>query len=367
MRAQARGPLSRLGHPGLRPVTLALVLMIALGGCGRVSTSSSTSSAHVSATKAPSLGRVVARAFDGPHVMVTAIGVYVAWFVSPPVSGVRTELARINLTSGRIKATRQLGAAYFDQAVAAGGSLWVATSSSAGETVLRLNPQTLAVDGRISIGGEGNQGRAGPSLALAGGWLWVDASDRLLRSSLRGRVTATVAVPGAVTSTIGTNSAGTMLVLGEANKNGTGVLERRDPTTGALLYSSQPTVGVVAPAVGGVLGSGIWAAEVTGMQGYVERYAADTLVPTPGTHVEGTNDITVEVADGMAWIYPSASGPGPSFCADPSSGRVLARLTLPQQGRILAIGPRQLFYAVPAPSGVNDYLETEPLPASCRT
>jgi hypothetical protein len=359
MTPQARGAPSRPGHRLVRRAALALVLALAVGGCGQASAPTSTSSAP------PSRGGLTTRPFDGPHVTITATGAYLAWFESPPTKGVRTELARINLASGQIEATRQLGAVYFDQAVTVGDSLWVATSSPAGESLVRLNPQTLAPAGHMPIGGGGNQGLAGPSLAFAGGWLWVGASDRLLRSSPDGRLTATVSLQGAVTSSVGANSSGTMLIVGEAGKNGAGALERRDPATGALL-SSRPMIGIVAPAVGGVADSGIWASEVTGMLGYVERYDAKTLGPTPGTRFAGANGITVEVANGLAWVYPSSGGPGPSLCADPSSGRVLARLDLPQQDHVLAIGPRQLVYAEPVPNGSNYYVKTEPIPGSCR-
>jgi hypothetical protein len=93
---------------------------------------------------------------------------------------------------------------------------------------------------------------------------------------------------------------------------------------------------------------------------------AETLAPDPGTRVEGINGITVQMADGLAWVYPGAGGPGPGFCADPSSGGVLARLKLPQADRLLAIGPHQLCYAAPAPDG-SEYVDQEPLPGGCRT
>jgi hypothetical protein len=377
MTPPSRGALPIPGHPVAGLAALALALAAVLGGCGQASSGPPTrGSARPPATAAqppairlspPPAGQAVAQAFGGPHVTITTAGVYLAWSLSPPASGARTELARINMASGRMEATRGLGAVSFDQAVAAGDSLWVATTSAAGETLLRLNPQTLAVTGRTRIGGGGNQGLAGPSLALAGGWLWVDAGDRLLRFSVPGgRLTAAVPLPGAATSTVAANSSGTMLVVGEANQNGTGALARRDPTTGALLHSSLPTLGIVAPAVGGVFDSGIWASEVTGNLGYVERFTAETLAPAPATRVEGTNDVTVQAGDGMAWVFPSGGGPGPSFCADPSSGRVLARVVLPQSDYILAVGPRQLFYAAPTPNGANDYVVTESLPTGCR-
>jgi hypothetical protein len=294
---------------------------------------------------------------------ITATGVYLAWEVSPPVRGVRTELARIDVASARTVATRQLGAVYFDQAVAAGGSLWVATS---GEALLRLNPQTLAITGRKWIGGGGNQGFAGHVLAVTGTGLWVAGGDRLLRLSLPGgNVTASVPLPGAAASEVATDSSGTVLIVEETTSLGFGILQRRDPATGALLATSPTVQGIAGLFVGGVIDSGVWVVNVTGLRGYVERFAAQTLAPNAGTQVEGTNGITVQVADGLAWVYPGLGGPGPGFCADPSSDRVLAQLKLPQTDHLLAISPHQLFYATPAPNG-NEYVEQELLPSGCR-
>lgn len=377
MRPRSRGAPAGPRLPVLRRSAVALVVALAVVGCGQASAPVSTSapkptgaptspspSASASSSQ-PALVLLTSRSFDGPRVAITTTGAYLAWFTSPPASGVRTELARINLASGQIEATRQLGAVTFEQAVAVGDSLWVATSTSAGERLLRLNPQTLAPMGHMSIGGGGTQGLAGPSLAFAGGWLWVAAGDRILRFSPGGRLTATVPLPGAVTSSAGADSSGTMLIVGTAGANGAGTIQSRDPATGALL-SSRPVTGIATPAIGGVADSGVWASEATGMMGYVERYDARTLGPTPGTRYTGANGITVTVANRLAWVYPSNGGPGSSFCADPSSGRVLARIDLPQQDYVLAIGPRQLIYAAPVPNGSNYYVRTEPLPGGCR-
>ena len=227
------------------------------------------------------------------------------------------------------------------------------------------SPQTLTVASRRPIGGGGNQGFSGHVLAAAGGGLWVAGGDRLLRLSLpAGAVTASVPLPGAATSQVAANSPGTVLVAEETTSIGSGILQRRDPATGALLAASPAVPGVAGLVLGGVIGSGVWVSNATGMLGYAERFDATTLAPDPGTRAEGTNGIAVQVADGLAWIT-SGGGPGPGFCADPSSGRVLAGLQLPQPDRLLAIGPRQLFYAAPAPDG-SEYVDQEPLTGSCR-
>jgi hypothetical protein len=371
-------PKSRLVVETASVVAVPVVLAAVIAGCGRPAfapataaspRAAATATASAATTSPPPRGPVVAGAFAGLQkytaMTITTTGVYLAWFVSPPVRDVRTELARIDLVSGRITATRQLGAVYFDQAVTAAGSLWVATSSLSGEALVRLDPQTLAVAGRWRIGGGGNQGFAGHVLAVAGSGLWLAGGDRLLRLSLpAGAVTATVPLPRAATSEVAAGSSGAVLVVEETNSTGSGILQRRDPATGALLATSPAVPGVSGLFVGGVAGSGVWVSNATGMMGYVERFDATTLAPSPGTQVEGTNGITVQVADGLVWVT-SGGGPGPSFCADPLSGRVLARLKLPQPDRVLAIGAGQLFYAAPAPNG-DEYVEQEPLPGGCQ-
>ena len=306
-------------------VVLPQVLAIAIAGCGQPSPAPATASPRAPAAATPAAsspllphGRVIAGSLAGPDLAITTTGIYLAWFASPPASGVRTELARIDGASGRIVAARHLGPVYFDHAVAAGGSLWV-----------------------------------------AGG-------DRLLRLSVpAGAVTASLPLPAAATSQVAADSPGTVLVVAETTSTGSGILQRRDPATGALLATSPAVPGVTGLFVGGVVGSGVWVSNATGMMGYAERFDARTLVPSPGTRVEGTNGITVQVADGLAWVSPGAGGPGLGFCADPSSGRVLARLMLPQPDRLLAIGPGQLFYAAPAPDE-SECVEQEPLPGGCR-
>lgn len=309
-----------------------------------------------------------------PQVAVTPSGVYVAWQVSPSGGVVRSELARVDPASGRVEATRRLGAA-FGQAVAAAGALWVATSAVTGETLLRLNPDTLALTGSWRAGSGGGHPWAAQTLVVAGGGLWVAGGNRLLRLSLpEGRITASIILPG-VGSDLSANSAGTVLVVGEADSGGRGAVQRRDPATGAIL-ASHPVMGVTAPAVAGPAGSAVWVSEATGMMGYVQRLDAATLAAagnsctegrSTNTCVEGTNDITARLANGLLWVTQMAGGNGRNYCAGPSDGRPLTPIRLPQpaQNEVLAIAARRIFYAAPGPKA-SQYLRQEAIPATCR-
>jgi hypothetical protein len=315
-----------------------------------------------------------------PQVAVTATGLYVAWQVSRPGSVVRSELARVDAASGRVEAARPLDAA-FEQAVLAAGALWVAASTGsapAAQTLLRLNPDTLQLTGRWRVGTGPGQDWAGQLLVAAGGGLWAAGGNRLLHLSLPGgKVTASIALPGAASSDLSANAAGTILVVGEADSGGRGAVQRRDPATGALL-ASYPMLGVSAPAVAGPIGSAVWVSEATGMMGYVQRLDAATMTAagsacqedgaSTSTCVEGTNDVTARLAGGLLWITQIAGGTARNYCADPFTGRKIAPIELPQptQDEVLAITPHRIFYASPGPR-VGQYLRQEAIPSACRT
>lgn len=343
----------------LAGVTAIVVSASLFAACGRATTPSRLTATSTS-------GHVLLHGLLLPQVASTSAGLYVAWQVPPLGDGPISELARVNSTTGRIEATRRLGAA-FDQAVAVGDSLYVGistTSSKPGEALLRLNARNLVVTRRWSHLGEGG------SLALAGGGLWVAGEDRLLHLSLPGgNVIASVALPGANRSDVASNAAGTILVVGEAN-DGLGALERRDPRTGSLLASYSPMIGVSAPGVTEVIGQSVWVSEATGMRGYVERFVAATLTADPSTMIGGSNAISASVAHGLLWVSQIYGGPTRNFCGNPSGGVGLAPLNLPSNSPPLAIGPHDIYYATTAnPAGAqlaHMDVNEEPIPAACR-
>jgi hypothetical protein len=301
-----------------------------------------------------------------PSATVTGGRLYVAWQVNQASARVpRFELARADQATGAIEAARRLGAGYPGTPLAAGGWLWVTISTDAGERLLRMNPADLAVTGNISIGGSSYQGvtGSGDDLAAAGGALWATSGDRLLRVSPRtGTVTAVIPLPGANSSGVG--AGGGVLIVSEAD-NGLGAVQRRDPVSGALI-ASHPMLGVIAPRIGGIIGSGVWVAEPTGMMGYVERFSTATMAPEGATDVIGTNGIDLRVADGLAWVTEGVN-PRHDYCADPVTGRVLGRIPLPDPLRdaVSAIAGRYVYYLAPAPDGAGFYLRRLGVPASC--
>jgi DNA-binding beta-propeller fold protein YncE len=252
----------------------------------------------------------------------------------------------------------------------------VTGSAPAAEVLLRLNPDTLGVTGRWQVGTGGWPRSAAQVLVVAGGGLWVTGGNRLLHLSLPGgTITASIALPGAASSDLSANAAGTVLVVGEADSGGRGAVQRRDPATGALL-ASFPVMGVSAPAVAGPIGSAVWVSEASGMMGYVQRLDAATMTAagsacreggTPNTCVEGTNDVTARLAGGRLWVTQIAGGPARNYCADPVTGQAIAALELPQatEDAVLGITPDRIFYAAPGP-GAEQYLRQEAIPSACR-
>jgi hypothetical protein len=350
--------------------TLAAAALLSACGAAPGSTAVSSASPAGAASRSPAPGssaRVFGRVFDNPDITVTGGRLYVSWQVNPATAAVpQFELARVNQGSGAVEAVHRLSPGYVGTPLAAGGWLWVTTATSAGESLLRLNPVGLAVTGDLPVSGGSVPGiGSGSHLAVAGGALWAAGGDRLLRVSLTtGRVIATVPLPGAYTSGVAANGKGTVLVVSEANVGGIGSVQRRDPVTGTLL-ASHPMFGVTAPALGGVIDSGVWVSEPTGLLGYVERFRTATMTPDPATDVGGTNGIHATVADGVVWVTDYVGGARRNYCADPVTGRRLATLPLPDldQDHLLAVSDRYLYYDAPASNGF--YLKRIPVPAAC--
>jgi hypothetical protein len=209
-----------------------------------------------------------------------------------------------------------------------------------------------------------NSGAGQSHIAYAGGSIWVDGSDELVRvSPATVAAELTIPLPGADTSDIGGSPDGGTLIVSESD-GGDGTIQRRDPATGTLL-ASHPILGVMAPLIGGVSAAGAWVSEPTGMLGYIERFSAASMTPQAGTKVGGTNGIHADVWSGVLWVRNEATGPAQNYCADPATGRRLATVLLPSPGQdyLLAVTRGRIYYSVPASAGF--VIRTVPVPAAC--
>ncbi len=203
---------------------------------------------------------------------------------------------------------------------------------------------------------------------MAGGALWAVAGNRLVRVSLRtGKAQKVIDLPGGFSTSMAGSSSGSFLIVSVADSGGRGSMQRRDPVSGALL-ASHPTEGVTAAAIGGIIGTGVWAAQPTGMQGFIQRYSTRTLAPVDGTAVEGSNGVGVVAADGLAWMFRAGAEENGNYCANPVTGKKLAAIPLPDPGRddVAGIWGHDVYYAAPAGQGVGTHLKRVAVPAACR-
>jgi hypothetical protein len=351
-------------------VAVAAGTGLLLSGCasaaGATSAAAGVARAQASTTRAVDPHGVFGRVLDQPYVTVTGGQFYVTWQNQAKRNVPSTTLARADRATGRIEAARTFGTGYISAPQATGGSLWALLAAKQ-ETLLRMNPVTLAVTGTLRISNGQYLSSYGNHLSVAGGALWAVAGNRLVRVSLRtGKAEKVIDLPGGFSTSMAGSPSGSFLIVSVADSGGRGSLQRRDPVSGALL-ASHATEGVTAADVGGVIGSGVWAAQPTGMQGFVQRYRTSTLAPVSGTAVEGSNGVGVVVANGLAWVLRAGPEADGSYCANPVTGKKLAAIPLPAPARddVAGIWGQEVYYAA-ADKGVNTYLKRVTVPAACR-
>jgi hypothetical protein len=314
-------------------------------------------------TSAP-VGGIVGRVLDNPALTVTGGSLYLRLSLSlPQQDPPRIELARVDAATGAIVATNAFSPGFVGPPLAAAGSLWLTGSFSGNGMLLRLDPRTLMVTGELKIAPV-NTGAGQSHIAFAGGFIWVDGSDELVRVSPAAvAAELSIPLPSADSSDIGASPDGGTLIVSEAD-GGNGTIQRRDPVTGTLL-ASHPMQGVIAPLIGGVSAAGAWVSEPTGMLGYIERFAATSLTPQARTQVNGSNGLHADVWGGVLWVRDQVGGPARNYCADPATGRRIATLPLPDlsQDYLMAVTGGRIYYSVPASSGFA--IRTVPVPAAC--
>jgi hypothetical protein len=340
-----------------------------LGGCAGAGASTASAADRVVTTHAADPRGVFSRVLDQPYVTVTGGQFYVTWQNQPQRNVPSTTLVRADRATGAIVAARTFGTGSISSPQAAGGSLWALLATKQ-ETLLRMNPRTLAVTGKLHISdGEYLNSSGGDNhLSVAGGALWAVAGNRLVRVSPRtGKAQKVIDLPGGFSTSMAGSSSGSFLIVSVADSGGRGSMQRRDPVSGTLL-ASHPTEGVTAATIGGIIGSGVWAAQPTGMQGFIQRYSTRTLAPVSGTAVEGSNGVGVVVADGLAWVLRAGPGEDASYCASPVTGKKLAAIALPHPARddVVGIWDQEVYYAAPASQDQGFYLKRVSVPAACR-
>jgi hypothetical protein len=325
--------------------------------------------ASSTAPPAPASPSVPAGGIDGglftnPALTVTGGALYLRRSLTPAQQNPpRMELARVDAATGAIVATNTFSPGAIGAPLGAAGSLWLTGSFSGSTMLLRLDPRTLMVTGELKIAPV-NSGAEQSHIAFAGGSIWVDGSNELVRiSPATVAEELTIPLPSADSSDIGASPDGGTLIVSEAD-SGDGTIQRRDPVTGTLL-ASHHMLGVIAPLIGGVSAAGAWVSEPTGMLGYIERFSSASLTPQARTQVNGGNGLHADVWGGVLWVSNQAAGAARNYCADPATGRRLATLPLPDlaQDYLMAVTGGRIYYSVPASSGFA--IRTVPVPAAC--
>lgn len=360
--------------PAACAAAAAVLALVAVGaGCASpqpqhpartlASTASSAAPPAPPSSSAPADG-IVGRVLTNPGLTVTGGNLYLRWSLSPAQQDPpRMRLARVDAATGTIVATNSFSPGSIGAPLAAAGSLWLTGLFSGDTMLLRLDPRTLMVTGELTIAPV-NNGAEQSHIAYAGGSIWVDGSDELVRvSPLTVTAAQTIPLTSADSSDIGASPDGGTLIVSEAD-GGNGTIQRRDPVTGTLL-ASHPMQGVIAPMIGGVSAAGAWVSEPTGMLGYIERFSSSSLTPQTHTQVHGTNGLHADVWGGALWVRDQVGGPAQNYCADSATGHRLATLPLPDlaQDYLMAVTGGLIYYSVPVSSGFA--IRTIPVPAAC--
>jgi hypothetical protein len=320
--------------------------------------------------------QVLLGGLENPQAYAAGGRLYVVQQVTRPGAQVLSELMRVDRDSGQVGAVRRLGSA-FDQALLVGRVLWITTTRGRTSWLWRLDTGSLRVWSRKVLVGSGtNDGLVG-TLAVAGGWLWVGASDRLERVALpSGKVTGQIIIPGAGGVDVAADRSGRVLLDSEGHEFAR--VQLRDPHTGALIASSGRFEGVTKPYIGGIAGGGAWISQSGGMMGAVERLSLVTLRPTrfagarphPGEsgppRIDGTNGISARLIAGVLWVTQPAGGAQRNYCGDPSTARARAPLPLGQEGQLLAADDSSIYYIPDASNPTRAELRRAPIDPRCR-
>lgn len=352
---------------GVRPARAAFAALLVCAAVLLCAAGCATGPARTSTARVPAAavsGVFSAIPGENPALTVTGGAMYLSWYASPAGPGLpRMVLARIDVRTGAIAARNAFSPGLVGAPLSADGWLWVTDSTALGEFLLRLDPATLMVTGGLRFSDEQYPG--GAHVAYAGGWLWLDGADQLLRVSPSSiETTADVRLPGAYWSDVGATADGSVLV--DSEQGVTGAVQRRNPDTGALL-AAHPVFAESA-SIDGFADSGVWITEIGGSSAFAELLSTATMTVRAMPSIPSPNDLSVRVADGVLWVTENeAGGPARDFCADPGTGRRLATLpiTSPARGWLLGVDGGLLYYSEPVRHGTGSRVVPVPVPAAC--
>lgn len=275
------------------------------------------------------------------------------------------ELTRIDTATRHVVATHRF-TSVLDQTLLAAGTLWVTTTNGTVTWLWRLDPRSLRVRSEEQLpASRFTEGIAG-SLAAADGHLWV-GNGLLDRVALRtGRVDRVVKPSHQGPVQVAADPAGRVLLATLGYEHPTYVA-RLNPDTGAPLSELTVPKSNSQPTLRGVVDGGAWIENTVDSKTSTWRISLSTLKPTKATTWEATaGGISVRTIDGVLWVTKPVGEGNLNYCADPVSGRPLARLPLlPGDSVFLTADATSFFYTDVPVNAHSVKLETAPISRGC--
>lgn len=124
---------------------------------------------------------------------------------------------------------------------------------------------------------------------------------------------------------------------------------------------------VSQPTLGGIIDGGVWVENTIGTKTSAWRINVHTLEATKASARPATaNRISVRVLGGLLWITQPLSRSNVNYCANPVTGRPLARLPLLSGDSVLLTADaKRIFYTDVPVNAHSVRLETAPISRDC--
>ena len=274
-------------------------------------------------------------------------------------------MTRVDPLSGRAVATRRFSGA-LDDTLLDGGSLWVTTSSGNRTSLWRLDPRSLALRSETAVPSTPYTEEIAGSLAAAGGHLWVGAGTLDRVSLATGRVDRVVNPRHRGPVQLAADKTGKTLlaILGYEHPT---YIARLNPGTGTPLAETTIPLSVSQPTFGGILDGGAWIENTVSTHTTTWRINVNTLKATKtSARLNTTNRISVRVIDGMLWVTRPLAEENLNYCADPVTGRPLAKLPpLYGDSVLLTADATSIFYTDVPVNAHSVKLERAPISRAC--
>lgn len=371
----------------MRWLVIVLALTVVVAGCGVASpaTAPAGKSSVAASRSRPNptaplvsdrvvLGqsRVLLRGLRNiPYAYAAGGSLYVAQDLTPPAdaaNGIVSELMRVDPVSGRVLAARRLGS-QFDQAVLAAGDLWVITHSFTGPrrqsyALLRLDPSSLGIRSRTILREPLQRATIG-SLAVAGHRLWVGTATLDRVSLASGRVDRIVKLHYRGPVQVAADPTGRVLLASLGLEHPT-YIARLNPRTGAVQARATVRWSEVEPSIDGIVAGGAWIDNGGGMTTTSWRIDLKTLKTTP-TQVPAIpgSRVFASAIDGILWVTKPDRGHEITYCADPVTGELRARLPLLRDTSLLTADATSFYYSDVSLRTGSTMLKRAPIDPRC--